>query len=100
MVSETPELYNEVNVLFGSLAKALDVPEDTLAGLLEAGTVTLEMARDDQGAPFVLAAHGAGETRRVARVYKDRILHLGTMPGNAPALEPEAAHEQQTTPRR
>lgn len=98
-MSETPELFNEMNVLFGNLAKALDVPEDTLAGLLEDGAVTLEMGRDDRGAPFVLAAHGVGETRRVARVYKDRILHLGSVPGNGPVLNTEAAHER-TTPRR
>ena len=76
-MSEEPDMYHEINVLFGSLAKAMDVPEDKLAGLLENGTLTLEMGKDDQGAPFVLAAHGTGATRRIARIYKDRILHLG-----------------------
>gem|GEM_PF-2349825 len=98
-MSETPELYNEINVLFGSLAKALDVPEETLAGLLEAGALTLEMGQDDAGAPFVLAAHGTGETRRVARVYKDRILHLGTVPGDGPAMTAPPPGEP-ATPRR
>ncbi|MBB4267647.1 hypothetical protein GGD89_003294 [Roseospira visakhapatnamensis] len=82
-------MYNEINVLFGTLAKALDVPEDTLARLLEDGAITLETGRDDRGAPFVLAAHGTGEARRAARVYKDRILHLGEPPeGSVPGSVP------------
>jgi len=66
--------------MFGSLAQALSVPEEDLADLLERGVVSLEMGRDEQGHPFVLATHGEGATRRVARIYKDGILHLGARP--------------------
>jgi len=76
-------MYNEINVLFGSLAKALDVPEDTLATLLESGAVTLDMDRDEHGLPFVRAAHGEGDARRIAHVYKDRVLHLGRPPAGS-----------------
>ena len=43
------EMYDEIAILLGSIAKALDVPEDQVAKAVEEGRVALETGADEHG---------------------------------------------------
>lgn len=79
-MSESRPFEQEITTLVGHIATALDLPPETVIGLLEAGDLNLSMGSDDNGNRYVAVAHGVGSTRREARIYKDAIHHRGAPP--------------------
>lgn len=69
------EMYQEISTLLGHLAIALDLEPETVAVMLEQGTLALRMEKDEHGIPCVAATCGEGADRKDVRVYKDRIQH-------------------------
>lgn len=79
-MSDPREMVHEISTLLGTLSQALGRPSEEVARLIEQGAVDLSLETDDSGQPFVFVAHGEAPDRVVARVYRDRILHLGRTP--------------------
>ncbi|TAL04230.1 MAG: hypothetical protein EPO08_02280 [Rhodospirillaceae bacterium] len=61
---ESREMFTEITSLMAALAKALGLPEAEAVAAVERGEVTLNLARDANGNPYV-AATRAGVTSRV-----------------------------------
>ena len=70
---ESREMFTEITSLMASLAKALGLSEADTAAAVERGEVTLDLARDANGNPFVAATY-KGTT---ARVYQGAIKREG-----------------------
>lgn len=68
-VSDNREMYEEINALVGSIAKALDLEAETVAGDLEAGRISISMDSDENGNPYLNVVRGD----RTARIYKGAI---------------------------
>ena len=77
-MTENREMYHEIQTLLGRLAAALALPSERVAALLESGDLTLTLETDADGRPCVAAEYGAGDDRRVARVYRDVALRART----------------------
>lgn len=68
-MSSNREMYDEINALVGSIAKALEMDDKTVAQELESGAIRLDMAEDDNGNRFIAITRG----ERTARVYQGAI---------------------------
>lgn len=47
------EMFDEINALIGSVAKALDISEGEVVSSIEQGELCMEMMADDNGANFL-----------------------------------------------
>lgn len=65
------EMYDEIAQLLGSMAKALDMPDDQVAKAIEDGQVRMEMGTDERGERYVRVSREG----RAARLYAGAILH-------------------------
>lgn len=74
------DMVQEISALLGQMSRALGRSPEEVATLLEGGALDIRLGRDETGHRFVHVAHGEGESRREARVYRDGILHLGDGP--------------------
>ncbi|MQX37910.1 hypothetical protein [Roseospira navarrensis] len=79
-MTDTREMFAEISTLLGNLSKALEMEPEDVGRLLEEGALSLSFGEDEAGEKFVVATHGEGDARRVARIYRDRIYHLGAAP--------------------
>lgn len=70
------EMYDEIATLLGTIAKALEVPEDQVAKAVEDGGVVIEMGVDDNGRRYVRASRDG----RAARIYDGAILYEDQAP--------------------
>jgi len=83
-LTEQREMYHEISTLLGHLAAALEMSAERVAHLLEAGDLDLRMDTDEEGRPFIEAAHGAAPNRVVARVYRDTVFRARETPASPP----------------
>ncbi len=79
-MSAQKEMYDQIAALLGTIAKALDIPEDQVGKAVEDGRVALEMGVDEDGRRYVRAAAGG----RAARLYEGAIRYE---PGSEPSDE-------------
>lgn len=70
----TKEMYEEIAVLLGAVAKAFDLSDQDAAKGLEDGRITLQMAVDQDGQRFVRATHQG----RGVRIYDGRVYYEDT----------------------
>lgn len=77
-MTDDREMYNEISALVGSIGKALELDDKTVAQDLESGRIQLDMAEDENGNRYLAVMRDD----RSARVYKDAILH-DRPPGDA-----------------
>lgn len=76
-MADNREGYEEINTLVGTIAKALDLPEDQVTREIEEAVITLHMGEDDSGNRFIDVRRGdAG-----VKVYKGAVRHA---PGAGP----------------
>jgi ribosomal protein L9 len=68
-VSDNREMYNEINALVGSIAKALEMEDKLVAQELESGAIVIAMDEDENGHRFLAVTRGD----RTARVYQGAI---------------------------
>lgn len=68
-VSDNREMYNEINALVGSIAKALEMEDKDVAKELESGAIRIDMAKDENGNNYLNVSRGD----RMARVYRGAI---------------------------
>lgn len=68
-MSDNREMYDEINALVGSLAKAFEIDEKQVVEDLEAGRIALDMAEDENGNRYLAAVRGD----RTARIYQGAI---------------------------
>lgn len=68
-MSDNREMYNEINALVGSLAKAFEIDDKLVVEELEAGRIRLDMAADDNGNRYISATRGD----RTAKLYQGAI---------------------------
>lgn len=71
-MAENREMYEELNALVGTLAKAFEIDEKQAAAALESGALVLDMGEDDKGR--FIAAQFEGKT---SRIYQGAIKHEG-----------------------
>jgi len=62
-------MFPEITSLVASIAKALGLPEADTVAAMERDEITLDLGRDANGNPFVIARHG----ERTVRVYQGAI---------------------------
>ncbi|CAA7612346.1 conserved hypothetical protein [Candidatus Terasakiella magnetica] len=67
------EMFNEINALIGSVAKALDIGEGEVIAAIEQGDLGMELIADDEGRKCVEVTHGG----RTVRVYQGAIFRVG-----------------------
>ncbi|GEO82073.1 hypothetical protein [Pararhodospirillum oryzae] len=82
-LSSSPEA-NDLNALFGMLAKAFSLEAADLARVLEEGLMTLAPGEDPDGRRHVRATLIQDGTRRVVRVYRDALYYEETPAGETP----------------
>ncbi len=52
------EMFNEINALIGSVAKALEISEGEVVSSIEQGELGMEMMEDENGAHFLRVEYG------------------------------------------
>lgn len=80
---ESREMYDEINALVGTVAKALDTSEMEVITAIEQGRLGMEMLTDEEGRNFL---HIAFDDRNV-RVYQGAIFREGDRPEAVAAQE-------------
>ncbi|WP_142850566.1 hypothetical protein [Telmatospirillum sp. J64-1] len=75
------EMYQEINALIGSIAKALNLPEADVVAALEKGEITLDFGEDENNHRFVAVTHDG----RQSRIYQGAIRHAPEEPGQEEA---------------
>jgi|AGTN01.1.fsa_nt_gi hypothetical protein len=73
---ESREMFDEINALVGSVAKALDISEIEVVTAIEQGRLGMEMLTDDQGRNYIAVSFDD----RTARVYQGAIFREGDRP--------------------
>lgn len=68
-MSDNREMYNEINALIGSLAKAFEIEDKQVVEDLEAGRISLDMTEDENGNRYIAATRG----ERTAKLYQGAI---------------------------
>ncbi|MCF8479884.1 MAG: hypothetical protein K9H25_05595 [Rhodospirillum sp.] len=68
-----PEMFDEINALFGTIAGAFKLEGDAMVKALEDGSMTLEMGQRDDGDRFVAATFTQNGESRTCRIFKDGI---------------------------
>lgn len=68
-VSDNREMYDEINALVASIAKALEMEGKDVATELESGAIQIKMDTDENGHRFIAVERGG----RMARVYQGAI---------------------------
>ena len=53
------EMFDEINALIGSVAKALEISEGEVVSSIEQGSLGMEMLADEDGAHFLRVEYGA-----------------------------------------
>ncbi|RAU23955.1 hypothetical protein CU669_02470 [Paramagnetospirillum kuznetsovii] len=76
---ENREMFDEINALIGSVAKALELSEMDVIGAIEQGDLGMSMITDEQGRNCVEVSHDG----RTARIYQGAIFR----PDDAPEAE-------------
>lgn len=73
---ENREMFEEINALIGSIAKAFDVGEGDVVAAIEQGGLGMELITDSEGRNCVEATYQG----RVARIYPGAIFRVGDLP--------------------
>ena len=73
---ENREMYDEINALVGTVAKALDTSEMEVVTAIEQGRLGMEMQTDDEGRNFLQVSF---DDRNV-RIYQGAIFREGDKP--------------------
>lgn len=68
-MEESREMFDEINALIGSVAKAFAVSETEVVTAIEQGRLGMEMATDDDGRHFIAATLD----ERSVRIYQGAI---------------------------
>lgn len=69
----TKEMYDEIAALLGAIAKAFGIDDAEAAQGLEDGTISLDIAQDQDHRRYVRAGHGGG----FIRIYDGRVVREG-----------------------
>jgi hypothetical protein len=72
-----PEMFDEINALFGTIADAFKLNAEGLAKALEDGSMTLDMGEDQSGDRFVAATYTQNGESRTCRIFNDGIRDEG-----------------------
>jgi hypothetical protein len=70
---ENREMFEEINALIGSIAKAFDMADLDVVAAIEQGSLGMAMIADDEGRNCVEVSHDG----RVARIYPGAIFRVG-----------------------
>ena len=70
---ENREMFDEINALIGSIAKAFDMGDGDVVTAIEQGDLGMEMKTDDEGMNCVEVSHDG----RIARIYPGAIFRVG-----------------------
>lgn len=70
---ENREMFDEINALIGSIAKAFDIADGEVVSAIEQGDLGMEMMTDAEGMNCVEASLNG----RVARIYPGAIFRVG-----------------------
>ena len=70
-MDEQREMYEELNALVGSIAKALEISEEETVKALEANQIAIGMETDEEGRNYV----GIAFRDKSARIYQGAIKH-------------------------
>ncbi len=73
---ENREMFDEINALVGSVAKALDMAETDVIGAIEQGDLGLSMVTDEQGRNCIEVSHDG----RTVRIYQGAIFRPDDVP--------------------
>lgn len=73
---ENREMFNEINALVGTVAKALDTSEIEVITAIEQGRLGMEMLSDDDGQNYIAVSFD----ERVVRIYQGAIFRQGDQP--------------------
>ncbi|WP_413206634.1 hypothetical protein [Rhodospirillum sp. A1_3_36] len=68
-----PEMFDEINALFGTIADAFKLNADGLAKALEDGSMALDMGQNEDGDRFVAATYTQNGESRTCRIFNDGI---------------------------
>ncbi len=71
MQNDPREMFEEVNALLTSVAKALEMEPEEAVRAIEAGEIAMSMDVDEEGRHFVGVTHGG----RQSRIYPGAIRH-------------------------
>jgi hypothetical protein len=66
-----PQMFDEINALFGTIADAFKLDGEALAKALEDGSMKLELGEDESGARFVAATQTQDGETRTCRIVND-----------------------------
>lgn len=78
---ENREMFEEINALVGTVAKAFDTSEVDVITAIEQGRLSMEMLVDDEGRNYIAASLDD----RSVRIYPGAIYRVGDQP---PEKEP------------
>lgn len=81
---ENREMFEEINALIGSIAKAFDIPDGEVVSAIEQGGLGMELVTDSEGRNCVETTYQG----RTARIYPGAIFRVGD---EAPAHEDDCA---------
>lgn len=70
-MDDNREMFEEVNALVGAIAKAFSLSDEDTVKAIEAGSVSIVMAEDEQGQRFLNVTHAG----RSAQIYPGAIHH-------------------------
>ena len=73
---ENREMFDEINALIGSVAKAMEMGEGEVIAAIEQGDLGMAMITDDQGRNCIEVSHDG----RTARIYPGAIFRPGDRP--------------------
>lgn len=73
---ENREMFDEINALIASVAKAFDISEIEVVTAIEQGRLGMELTVDSEGRNCVEASHDG----RTARIYQGAIFRVGDQP--------------------
>ncbi len=77
---ENREMFDEINALIGSVAKAMEMGEGEVISAIEQGDLGMAMITDEQGRNCIEVTHDG----RTARIYQGAIFRPGDQPETAP----------------
>lgn len=70
---ESREMFEEINALIGSIAKAFDIPDGEVVTAIEQGDLGMELIADAEGRNCVETTYQG----RTARIYPGAIFRVG-----------------------
>jgi len=80
-MEDNREMFEEINALLASVAKALEMEPEDAVRAIEAGEIAMGMETDEEGRNYIGVAHRG----KVSRIYQGAIKHA-----------PEAPEEKKT----